>query len=258
MVNILMYGCNGRMGRRISEMCQHSDEYRIVAGCDLFDQPNGFGYPIFKSISEVDVDFDVIIDFSNASIVPVIIEYAVQNKKGLVCCTTGLDDATVNSLIDASKKIPVFKSANMSLGMNVLFELVRTATRVLYPECEMEIVEAHHNKKLDAPSGTAYMIADIISEETNNEVTYVYDRHDYRKARDHKELGISAIRGGNIVGDHDVMFIGDEEILTISHKAQDRAVFGRGALNAAKFIADKGPGMYSMQDLTNEIIAKNI
>lgn len=256
MVNILMHGCNGRMGRRISDMCKGSDEYRIVAGVDLFDEPNGYGYPIYKSIGEVDVDFDAIIDFSNAEVVPVVIEYAVQHKKALVCCTTGLSDATVVSLIEASKVIPVFKSANMSLGMNVLFELVRTATRVLYPDYEMEIVEAHHNKKLDAPSGTAYMIADIISEETNNEVTYVYDRHNERKARDHKELGISAIRGGNIVGDHDVMFIGDEEILTISHKAQDRAVFGRGALNAAKFIAGKAPGMYSMQDLTAEIIAK--
>ncbi|MCQ2482870.1 MAG: 4-hydroxy-tetrahydrodipicolinate reductase [Clostridia bacterium] len=255
MVNILMHGCNGRMGKSISQMCKGSDKYRIVAGVDMFSADNGFGYPIFESLAEVDVDFDVIIDFSNANIVPTVAQYAMQNKKPLICCTTGLSDDTCAMLLEASKIVPVFKSANMSLGMNVLFELVRSATKVLYPDYEMEIVEAHHNKKLDAPSGTAYMIADVISEETNNEVEYVFDRHDVRKARDHKELGISSIRGGNIVGNHDVMFIGDEEILTISHQAQDRSVFGRGALRAAEFVVGKEPGMYTMQDITAQILA---
>lgn len=256
MIKILMHGCNGRMGRSISAMCKVNPDYVITAGCDIFTDDNGFGYPIYGSLSEVDVDFDVIIDFSNASVVPTVIEYAVQNKKPLVCCTTGLSDEIIASIMEASKIIPVFKSANMSLGMNVLFELVRSATRLLYPDYEMEIIEAHHNKKLDAPSGTAYMIADVISEETDNEVSYVYDRHVSRQPRGHKELGISSIRGGNIVGDHDVMFIGDEEILTISHKAQDRAVFGRGALKAAGFVCGKAPGLYSMQDITAEIIDK--
>jgi len=254
MTRIFMNGCNGRMGRANTEMCKNSDEYEIVAGGDIFVPEEGLGYPVFTNIDDCDVDFDVIIDFSNAKAVAKFIDFAVARKKGLVLCTTGLSEDDLAKFDEASKVIPVFRSANMSLGMNVLVELVKQATKAFYPAYEIEIVEAHHNKKLDAPSGTALMIADAINETANNELHYVYDRQSVRQARDHKELGISAIRGGNIVGDHDVMFIGDEEIVKISHTAQTRAVFARGAVTAANFIADKKAGIYSMKDVVAGIL----
>jgi len=254
MVGIFMNGCCGHMGRAIVDMVKHSEDYRIVAGGDIVVPEEPIGFPVYANVNDCEEDFDVIIDFSNAKAVPGIIEFAKKKNKPLVLCTTGLDDDAVRMSVEASKQIPVFRSANMSLGMNVLFELVRKATRVLYPDYEIEIVEAHHNRKLDAPSGTAYMIADIINEEANNELDYVYERHSEMKARDHKELGISSIRGGNIVGEHEVYFIGDEEVLKVSHSAQRREVFGRGALTAAKFLVNKPAGCYSMQDVITDIL----
>ncbi|SCW26456.1 dihydrodipicolinate reductase [Ruminococcaceae bacterium YRB3002] len=251
MVKVFLNGCCGRMGKAIAALCKTNEDYKIVAGCDVITT-NDLSFPVFTNPTDCDVDFDVIIDFSNAKAVPMIVEYAISVGKPLVCCTTALSDETVESIFDASKKIPVFKSANMSYGMNVMFELVRQATKALYPECDIEIVEAHHSRKVDAPSGTALMIADVISEETNNELEYVYDRHTANHARDKKELGISSIRGGNIVGEHEVMFISDEEIVKISHSAQTRDVFGKGALTAAAFLVGKAPGYYSMQDIVAE------
>lgn len=256
MIKIFMNGCCGRMGRAITEMCKNSDKYEIVAGGDVFQPEDSLGYPVFTEINDCDVDFDVIIDFSNAKAVAKCIDFAVSRKKGLVLCTTGIAPEDLAKFDEASKVIPTFRSANMSLGMNVLVELVKQATKAFYPDYEIEIVEAHHNKKLDAPSGTALMIADAINAEANNELHYVYDRQSVRQARDHKELGISAIRGGNIVGDHDVMFIGDEEIVKISHSAQTRAVFARGAVTAAEYLADKGPGNYSMKDVVSAVLNK--
>lgn len=256
MVRVFMHGCCGRMGRAITEMCKNSDKYEIVAGGDVIEPEDSLGYPVFTDINKCDVDFDVIIDFSNAKAVSNIIDFAVARKKGLVLCTTGVTNEDLEKFNKASEVIPVFRSANMSLGMNVLIELVKQATKAFYPDYEIEIVEAHHNKKLDAPSGTALMIADAINEETNNELHYVYDRQSVRQARDHKELGISAIRGGNIVGDHDVMFIGDEEIVKISHTAQTRAVFARGAVTAAEYLADKKPGIYSMKNVVDGVFNK--
>lgn len=254
MIRIFMNGCCGQMGRVIGCMTRHSDKYKIVAGGDIIQPEESLGFPVYTGLNECEEDFDAIIDFSNAKAVPSIIEFAVSKKKPLVLCTTGLDDETLRMFFDAAKVIPVFKSANMSYGMNVLFELVKQATRILYPDYEIEIVEAHHHRKLDAPSGTAMMIADIINEETDNQLEYVYDRHSEMKARGHKELGISAIRGGNIVGEHEVMFIGEEEILKISHSAQKRDVFGRGALTAAEFLVNKPAGCYSMQDVVEGLL----
>jgi len=182
------------------------------------------------------------------------LEFALNRKKPFVCCTTALSDETVSSILAASETIPVFKSANMSLGINMMVELCKQATRILYPEFDIEIVEAHHNRKLDAPSGTAIMIANGIKEEIDENVEYVYDRHSVNKARSKNEIGIQSIRGGNIVGEHSAMFISDEEILTISHSAQTRDVFAKGALTAAKFMAGKEKGYFTMSDVIAQYI----
>ena len=248
MTRIFLNGCCGRMGRAISAMALESDDFEVVAGADIVNN-NGFAYPVFESLDKCDIDFDAIIDFSNAKGVPAVIDAALSMNKPLVCCTTGLDEATLSKLQDASAKIAVFKSANMSLGINVLIGLVKQAAKTLYPGFDIEILEAHHRRKLDAPSGTAMMIADAINESCNNELEYVYERHSRMQARGDKEMGISAIRGGNIVGEHEVYFISDEETVKISHSAKTRDAFARGALAAAKYIQDKKPGMYNMDDM---------
>jgi len=251
MVKIFLNGCCGRMGKAIASMCKSNPDFKVVAGCDVITSDE-LSFPVFQNPNDCDVEFDAIIDFSNAKAVPMITAFAVSSGKPFVCCTTALSDETIADIFEASKMIPVFKSANMSYGMNVLFELVRQATKALYPDSDIEIVEAHHNRKLDAPSGTALMIADVISEETNNELKYVYDRHSMNHAREKNELGITSIRGGNIIGEHEVMFISDEEIVKISHSARSREVFAKGALTAAAFLVKKAPGYYSMQDIVAE------
>lgn len=258
MIRIFMCGCCGRMGRAINEMSKQYDDLKIVAGCDIAEDHSGLDFPVFKNPTDCDVEFDTIIDFSHASLLGSLVELAKRTNTSLICCTTGLSEDDIALLNETSKIIPVFRSANMSFGMNVLIKLVKQATKALYPGYDIEIVEAHHNKKLDAPSGTAIMIADEINNETGNQLEYVYDRHQVRQKRDTHELGISSIRGGNIVGEHEVMFIGDEEIIKISHSANTRFVFGRGALNAAKFIVGKKPGMYDMSDVLDEVLGNNI
>ena len=250
-IKVLMHGCCGRMGRAINALCLEDDAVEITCGVDPSDNTEGLKFPIFKNLNDVNVDFDVIIDFSHFSCIAGLFDFAVANNKPVVCCTTGLTENDLKILDEASKKIPVFKSANMSVGMNIMVALCRKATKLLYNEgYDIEIVEAHHNQKLDAPSGTALMIADAIKEEIEDDIEYVYDRQSVRKKRSKTEIGISSIRGGNIVGEHDAMFIGGEEILKISHSAQTRTVFTRGAVVAAKFLADKAPGKY---DMTNVI-----
>ena len=251
MIKIFMNGCAGRMGRVIYSMTKATEDMEIVAGGDIVERADGIDFPIFTDLSKCDVDFDVIIDFSNAKAVPALIDFAVAKNKPLVCCTTALTEETVAKLKDASSKIPVFKSANMSFGMNVMFELLRQATRALYPGFDIEVVEAHHNRKLDAPSGTAMTIADVINSQIDEDMELVYDRHDRNEKRKPNEIGMSAIRGGNIVGEHDVYFICDEEQIKISHSAFTRDVFARGSLTAAKYVADKQPGMYDMEDIVS-------
>ena len=248
-LRILMNGCCGYMGRCIAAMCKKDPEIDVVCGIYISDNTEGLDFPVFSDASAVDVDFDVIVDFSHFSCIPKIVEFAVSRKKPIVCCTTGLTEEHLKLLDDASKEIPVFKSANMSLGINVMIALCRKMTNLLYPDYDIEIVEAHHNRKLDAPSGTALMIADAIKDEIDNEVNYVYDRQSVRRKREQTDIGISSIRGGNIVGEHEVMYIGGEEILKISHSAQTRDVFARGALAAARFVFGKEPGYYDMTDM---------
>ena len=253
MVKIFLNGCCGRMGKAIANLCCNNPDYKIVAGGDIIENKN-YDFPVYTSLSECTEDFVVIIDFSNAKAVPTILEFALSRKKPFICCTTALSDDTVSAILSASEKIAVFKSANMSLGINMMVELCKQATRILYPEFDIEIVEAHHNRKLDAPSGTAMMIASAIDQEISDNVEYVYDRHSVNKARSKNEIGISSIRGGNIVGEHSAMFISDEEILTISHSAQTRDVFAKGALTAAKFMAGKEKGYFTMSDVIAQYI----
>lgn len=251
MTRVIMHGCNGRMGQMITGIVANDPDVDIVAGVDVSDHIKN-NYPVFKSISECDAQADVIIDFANASAVDVLLEYAAGRQIPVVLCTTGLSEAQLEHMKKASEKVAILKSANMSLGINTIMKLLKEITP-LFAESgfDIEIVEKHHNQKLDAPSGTALALADSVNEALGNEYEYVYDRSNRREKRPKKEIGISAVRGGSIVGDHDVIFAGMDEVVTISHTAYSRAVFGKGAVAAAKFLADKGPGMYDMSDVIN-------
>lgn len=251
MVRAIMHGCNGRMGTIISDLCEIDNGISIVAGVDKAGQSK-FSYPVFSSLGECEVEADVLIDFSNASAVPELLQYCVDKQVPCVLCTTGLSAELMEEVAKASEKVAVLKSANMSLGINLLLKLVKEAAQVLAGAgFDIEIVEKHHNQKLDAPSGTAIALADSINEEFDGAYEYVYDRSQRRAKRDSKELGISAVRGGSIVGEHDVIFAGADEVITFSHTAYSRAVFGKGAVEAAKFLAGKVPGMYNMSHVIN-------
>lgn len=249
MVRIIMHGCNGKMGQVISEIAAQDEECAIVAGVDITD--NGFNaYPVFADMEKINVEADAVIDFSTAAAVDKLLDCCVERKLPLVLCTTGLSETQLEKVSRASTEIPILKSANMSLGINTLMKLLREAVKVLAPAgYDIEIVEKHHNQKLDAPSGTALALADTINGELNNEYEYKYDRSTQRAKRAKKEIGISAVRGGTIVGDHDVIFAGTDEVIEISHRAYSKAVFAKGAVQAAKFLAGKQAGMYDMSDV---------
>ncbi|MCR4689176.1 MAG: 4-hydroxy-tetrahydrodipicolinate reductase [Saccharofermentans sp.] len=253
MVKIFLNGCCGRMGHAIADLCSHSDDYVIVAGSDVAKY-DGYSFPVYQNPADSTEDFDVIIDFSNAMAVPTILNFALAKKKPFICCTTALDDATIAEILKASEEIAVFKSANMSVGINLMLELVKNATKALYPDYDIEIVEAHHNRKVDAPSGTAMMLAAAVQQEAPDTLDYVYDRHSVSEPRKKNQIGISSIRGGNIIGEHQVMFVGDEEVVTISHSAQSRDVFAKGALKAAEFMCGKQSGYFTMADCIAELI----
>lgn len=249
MTRIIMHGCNGRMGQMITGIVASDSDAQIVAGIDVSDHIQNT-YPVFKSISECDVDADVIIDFANAAAVDALLDYSVAKNIPVVLCTTGLSEEQLANMKECSAKVAILKSANMSLGINTLLKILKDATNVFANSgFDIEIVEKHHNQKLDAPSGTALALADSINEELNNEYEYVYDRSSRREKRPQKEIGISAVRGGSIVGDHDVIFAGMDEVITFSHTAYSRAVFAKGAVSAAKFLAGKPAGMYDMSDV---------
>ena len=233
----------------ITNIVNSDPDVDIVAGVDVSDHISN-NYPVFKNICECDVDADVIIDFANASAVDVLLEYAVGRQIPVVLCTTGLSEVQLDHMKQASQKVAILKSANMSLGINTIMKLLKEVTP-LFAQAgfDIEIVEKHHNQKLDAPSGTALALADSINEELNNEYEYVYDRSTRREKRPVKEIGISAVRGGSIVGDHDVIFAGLDEVVTISHTAYSRAVFAKGAVAAGKFLSGKPAGMYDMSDV---------
>ncbi len=251
MTRVIMHGCNGKMGRTISDLIAADEEIEIAAGVDACD--NGTNpYPVFSSIAECDVTADAVIDFSTAEAVDGLLDYCVDKQIPCVLCTTGLSEAQLAKVQEAAGKVAVLKSANMSLGINMLLKLLKEAAGILAPAgFDIEIVEKHHNQKVDAPSGTALALADSINEECNQAYQYVYDRSQVREKRTQKEIGISAVRGGTIVGDHDVIFAGADEVVTFSHRAYSKAVFGKGAIQAAKFLAGKPAGMYDMSDVIN-------
>lgn len=249
MVRIIMHGCNGHMGQVITGIVNEDKDAEIVAGIDLVDNRDN-GYPVFKSLKECNVEADVVIDFASAKAEDALIDACVEKKLPVVVCTTGLSEEQLAKIREASKEVAVLKSANMSLGVNTLLKLLQDAAKVLAPAgFDMEIVEKHHKHKVDAPSGTAIAMADSINEALGNEYTYTYDRSGRRQERDPKEIGISAVRGGNIVGEHEVIFAGLDEVIEFKHTAYSKAVFAKGAVSAAKFLKGKGPGYYDMSDV---------
>ena len=249
MIKLIMHGCNGKMGQVISKIVKEDSGAEIVAGVDSYLGIKN-EYPVFESIEKCDVEADAIIDFSNASAVDGLLDYCVEKQIPVVLCTTGLSEEQLQKVKEASKKVAVLKSANMSLGINLLMKLLQDAAKVLGTAgYDIEIVEKHHNQKVDAPSGTALALADSINDAMDDAYTYVYDRSQVRQKRDKKELGISAVRGGTIVGEHEVFFAGEDEVIELKHTAYSKAVFGKGAVEAGKFLKGKGPGLYDMKDV---------
>lgn len=249
MVRAIMHGCNGHMGQVITGLIKADEGIELVAGIDKY---TGIAndYPVFESLEKCDVEADVIIDFSNAAAADALLTYCEEKKMPVVLCTTGLSEEQLAKIPEAAKKTAVLKSANMSLGINLLMKLLKEATKVLAPAgYDMEIVEKHHNQKLDAPSGTAIALADSMNEAMDEEYHYVYDRSQERKKRDTKEIGISAVRGGTIVGEHEVLFAGTDEVIEFKHTAYSKTIFGKGAVEAAKFLAGKPAGLYDMSDV---------
>ena len=253
MTNIILSGANGKMGRVITRLASEDADCKIVAGVDISD----FGendYPVFKNFADIDVEADVIVDFSHPSVLSGLLEYAKAKKLPVIVATTGLSDEQRATLVEISKEIPVFFSANMSLGINLIIALAKKTTAILEGNFDIEIVEKHHNQKIDAPSGTALAIADAISDTLSVSPEYVYDRHSVRKKRDAKEIGIHSIRGGSIVGEHQVIFAGQDETIELCHQATSKEVFAVGAVKAAKFMNGKPVGFYTMDDLIEETI----
>lgn len=249
MINVIMHGCNGKMGRVVTDIVNKEDGIQIVAGIDAY---TGIAndYPVYESIDKCDVKADVIIDFAIAPAVDSLLEYAVNTNTPVVLCTTGLSAEQLKKVEDTSKKVAILKSANMSLGVNSLMKILQLATELIGERgFDIEIVEKHHNQKVDAPSGTALALADSINQVLNNEYDYVYDRSGVREKRSKKEIGISAVRGGTIVGEHEVIFAGTDEVIEIKHTAYSKAIFAKGAVDAAKFLAGKQAGLYNMADV---------
>lgn len=251
MVRVIMNGCNGHMGQVISGIIEKDTDIAIVAGIDLRDEGKN-SYPVFSSLQKCDVEADVIIDFSSPKAFDTMIDYSVEKQVPVVVCTTGLSEEQIKRMEEESKKVAILRSANMSLGINLLLKLLQDAAKTLAPAgFDIEIVEKHHNLKKDAPSGTALALADSINEAMEHQYTYKYDRSQSYEPRDKKELGISAVRGGNIVGVHEVIFAGTDEVIEFNHTAYSKAVFGKGAVQAAKYLAGKPAGYYNMSDVIN-------
>lgn len=248
MIKVLLSGCNGKMGQVITRLAESSNDLEIVAGFDIYNKIKNT-YPVFTNIEECNVKADVIIDFSNPDALDNILKYSISRNIPLVLATTGLTSSQKSLLKAASEKVPVFFSANMSFGVNVLIDIVKRASKALAGSFDIEIIEKHHNQKLDAPSGTALEIAEAVNNVLNHNQEYVYDRHSRRKKRSTNEIGIHAVRGGTIVGEHSVIFAGTDEIIEIKHTAMSKEIFATGALRAGKFLYNKKPGIYSMADL---------
>lgn len=251
MVRIILRGCNGRMGQEITKLSKSDVETEIIAGVDLSNRFEN-SYPVYDSFLKIKEEGDVIIDFSSPNGLKEMLDYSVSTGTPVILCSTGLSEEDLALVRKAAESVAILRSANMSLGINTVIKLIKEAAKVLSDGgFDIEIVEKHHNQKLDAPSGTALLLADSMNEVLGGEYDYVYDRTDVREKRGEKEIGIAAVRGGSIVGDHEVIFAGLDEVIEIKHVAYSRAIFAKGALSAAKFIKGKGPGLYSMQNVIN-------
>ena len=249
MVKAILHGCNGKMGRTVTQMIAEDDGIEIAAGIDLYDGVQN-SYPVFQNIADCDVQADVIIDFSTASAIPSLLEFAKQKQIPAVICTTGIAEGVMQQLNETSKSVAILKSANMSVGINLLINIVEKVAQTLYEAgFDIEILEKHHNQKIDAPSGTALAIADAIKASLSEETHYVFDRSPKREKREKTEIGIHAIRGGTIVGEHDIIFAGRDEIIELNHKAMSKDIFAVGAVKAAKFLAGQKAGLYTMKDV---------
>ena len=250
MINIIMHGCNGHMGQTISGIVKQDADSQIVAGIDPMTDIRVNDYPVFADIDDCDVPADVIIDFSTSKAIDRLMAYSVRTKIPVVLCTTGLSPEQIEMVQESSAKVAVLRSANMSLGINTLMKLVAQAAQILGGAgFDIEIVEKHHNQKLDAPSGTALALADAINAARDNQYEYKYDRTGERRKREASEIGIQAVRGGTIVGEHEILFCGIDEVVEIKHTAYSKAVFAKGAVQAAKFLAGKPAGLYQMSDV---------
>lgn len=248
MVEVILHGCNGRMGQMLSELISKDEEMKVVAGIEPSGEAKN-DYPVYKSFDELKETADVIIDFSTASAIDGLLDYCEKTHTPLVLCSTGLSEAQLGRVERLAKVSAVLVSANMSLGINVLLKLLKNVTKTLYGNgFDIEIVEKHHNQKLDAPSGTALALADVMKDELDD-ISYNLDRTKVRKKRERNEIGISAVRGGTIVGEHEVIFAGTDEVIEIKHTAYSRAIFAKGAMSAAKFLKGKNAGKYSMSDV---------
>lgn len=250
MTKIILSGALGKMGKAITSCVENRKDCEIVAGVDLATAECSF--PIFKAFSDIDVDADVIIDFSHPSVLEDILAFAKEKKIPAVIATTGLNEQQIEDIKTASNDVPLFFSANMSIGVSLVSELAKKAAKVLQSSFDIEIVEAHHNQKIDAPSGTALMLADSICEALDEKPVYEFDRHSKRMKRTKNEIGIHAIRGGSIVGEHEIIFAGPDEVIKISHSAYSKQLFANGSVNAGLFLVGKEPGFYSMKDLIND------
>lgn len=248
MTKIILSGANGKMGRVISRCIDERDDCLVVAGFDRYTKIYS-DFPIFAKPCEFEGKADVIIDFSNPDILEDLMEYAINTNTPVVLATTGFDKEQIEYIKKCSNKIPIFFSFNMSLGVNLLVNLAKKATEILGGQFDIEIIEKHHNQKIDAPSGTALMIADAINETMENRLNYNYNRHSKRTKRDKNEIGIHAVRGGTIVGEHEVIFAGHDEIISLKHQAMSKEIFAVGSINAAIFLKGKNPGMYDMSKM---------
>lgn len=249
MINILLSGACGKMGNAVARCALEDNDLKITAGVDRAEMLCDF--PVYKSFDNVNSVPDVIIDFSHISVLDSLLSFAIKNNVPVILATTGYSTEQIAAIKDASSKIPVFFTANMSLGVNLLCSLAKSAAKILGGNFDVEIIEKHHNQKLDAPSGTALMLANAVNEVFDDKYTYEYDRHSKRQKRSKNEIGIHAIRGGTIVGEHDVIFAGHDEVITLSHAAQSKEVFAAGAVKAAKFIVGKSAGLYDMGSILN-------
>lgn len=248
MTGIAICGANGKMGKTIYNCISAREDCKVIAGIDINTEQYA-DFPIIDSPSKLTEKPDVIIDYSNPASLDGLLEYCLSTGTPIVLATTGYSDEQINKIKSAAEQIPVFFTFNMSLGINLLVQLAKKAASVLGDQFDIEIVEKHHNQKIDAPSGTAIMLANAVNETLDNKYHYVYDRHSQRKKRDKNEIGMHAIRGGTIVGEHDVIFAGHDEVITLSHSAASKSVFAEGSINAAIYLSDKPAGLYDMSSL---------